>query len=165
MAIERILVPVDFSTVSMQALEYAIDFAQPLDAEIVVLFVVEQFYYATPADLYGPSVNVGMIAEEHQRAGRAQLEQLSKQLAKRKVRARTVMLTGTPYQGIVSAAKRVKADLIVMATHGRTGLTRMLIGSTAERVVRTAACPVLTVHGYRRGRTSGKARKSAKKSR
>src|SRR5215470_13514576 len=162
MAIERILVPVDFSGVSLQALEYAIDFHKPLKAELVILHVIEQFYYATPADLYGPSINVGMLVDEQQRAGREQLARLAKQLTKRRIRCRTLLQTGTPYQAIVAAAKRVKADLIVMATHGRTGLSHILIGSTAERVVRTAPCPVLTMHAYRRGRQTA-ARKAKKR--
>jgi len=148
MALKHILVPIDFSTVSLNALEYAIEFAKPFEAELVVLFAVEPVYYATPADLYGPSANVGMLMEEQQRLGKEQLARLSAQLAKRKVRHRTVMQTGTPHEAITNAAKRVKADLIIMATHGRTGLTRMLIGSTAERVVRTAPVPVLTLHKH-----------------
>ncbi len=157
MAIERILVPVDFSAVSLQALEYAIDFHKPLKAELVILHVIEQFYYATPTDLYGPSINVGMLMEEQQRAAREQLAQLAEQLAKRRVRCRTLLQTGSSYQRIIGVAKRVKADLIVMSTHGRTGLSHILMGSTAERVVRTAPCPVLTLHTYRQARrTAGR---------
>jgi universal stress protein A len=161
MAAKGILVPIDFSTVSLNALEYAIDFAKPFDADLVILFVIEPVYYATPADLYGPSANIGMLMEEQQRLGKEQLARLSAQLTKRKVRHRTVMQTGSAHDAIVGAAKRVKADLIIMATHGRTGLTRMLIGSTAERVVRTSPVPVLTLHKYRHPRR--RAARAAKK--
>ena len=161
MAVKRILVPIDFSTVSLNALEYAIDFAKPFKAELVILFVIEPVYYAAPADLYGPSGNVALLMEEQQRLGREEIARLSKQLHKRKVAHRAVIQTGSAHEAIISAARRVKADLIVMATHGRTGLSRMLIGSTAERVVRTSPCPVLTLHKYRHHRAQRAHRKEA----
>jgi len=147
MAIKRILVPTDFSEGSLQAIEYAIDLAQPTVAELIVLFVVEPVYYATPADLYGASANLAMLLEEQQRIGRAQLARLGKRLAQRRARFRTMIETGTPYQLITDTAAKLKADLIVMATHGRTGLSHVLLGSVTEKVVRTAACPVLTLRG------------------
>jgi nucleotide-binding universal stress UspA family protein len=63
-------------------------------------------------------------------------------------------MTGSPATSIVGAAKKLKADAIVIATHGRTGLKHVLLGSVAERVVRTAQCPVITVRGSAAGRTS-----------
>ncbi len=159
--IKRILVPIDFSDTSLQALDYAIEFGKPFKAEIVVLFVVEPVYYATPADLYGPSANLGMLLDEQRRIGREQLARLGEDLKKRKVDARTVLQTGTPYDVIVNAAKKLKADIIVMATHGRTGFSHMLMGSVAEKVVRTAACPVITVRGSKvRGRKRAPAKKA-----
>lgn len=149
MAIKRILVPTDFSNGSLQALEYAIDLAQSCKAELIVLFVVEPVYYATPADLYGASANLTMLLEEQQRIGREQLARLGKRLSQRRVRFRTLLETGTPHQRITGTAAKLKADLIVMATHGRTGLSHVLLGSVAEKVVRTAACPVLTLRGRR----------------
>jgi nucleotide-binding universal stress UspA family protein len=164
--IKRILVPVDFSKTSLEALDYAIEFGKPFKAEFVVLFVVEPVYYATPADLYGPSANLGMLLDEQRRLGREQLARLGADLAKRKVNARALLQTGTPYEVIVNAAKRLKADLIVMATHGRTGFSHMLMGSVAEKVVRTAACPVITVRGAKaRGRKPAAAKKGRSRKR
>ncbi|MBI4517411.1 MAG: universal stress protein [Deltaproteobacteria bacterium] len=147
--IKRILVPVDFSDTALQALDYAIEFGKPFRPELVVLFVVEPVYYATPADLYGPAANLSMLLDEQRRIGKEQLLRLAAELEKRGVNARTVLQTGTPFQVIVDTAERLKADLIVMATHGRTGLSHVLLGSVAERVVRSAACPVVTVRGYK----------------
>lgn len=149
MLIERILVPVDFSEVSLQALDYACELGAPFGAALVVLYVVEPIYYATPADLYGPSANLGMLLEEQQRSAREQLAALEKSLQNRGVKVLTTLETGTPYQKIVEEADRRNADLIVMATHGRTGLSHLLLGSVAERVVRSARCAVLTVPGYK----------------
>lgn len=160
MILKRILVPVDFSSGSLEALDYAVELAKPFDAELLVLFVVEPVYYATPADLYGPSANLAMLLEEQQRFGREQLAALKARLAKEKIDCATVLQTGSPYQQIADLAKRRRVDLIIMATHGRTGLSHLFMGSVAERVVRSASCPVLTVRGYKsvKKRSVGKRR-------
>ncbi|HVN85310.1 MAG TPA: universal stress protein [Candidatus Binatia bacterium] len=150
--IKRILVPVDFSQTSLQALDYAIEFGKPFKPEIVVVFVVEPIYFTAPTDLYAPAANVGMLIEEQRRIGREQLAGLAADLKKRRVNARTILQTGTAHQVITDTAKRLKADLIIMATHGRTGLSHAFLGSVAERVVRHAQCPVLTVRGTKRRR-------------
>jgi len=148
MAIKRILVPVDFSQDSLNALAYARDFAKNFGAELVVLYVIEPIYYATPADLYATSPNLAMLIDEQRRSGTQQLERIHADLAKHRQAARMLLKTGSPAQVIADSAKRTKADLIIMATHGRTGLAHVLLGSVAERVLRSAPCPVLTVrHG------------------
>lgn len=143
--IKRILVPVDFSAASLKALDYAADFAKPLKAELCVLFVVEPIYYAVP-DLAGAAAGttVGLV-EEQRKAAVKQLERLQGRYARKGQKLRTVLQNGTPYQAIVDTAKSLKANLICMSTHGRTGMTHLLLGSVAERVVRSAACPVLTI--------------------
>jgi len=159
MTIKRILVPVDFSTSALRALDYAVDFAKPLKAELTVLFVIEPIYYAMP-DLAGGPMISGLI-DEQQRSGRVQLTRLQQRYAKRRVKVRALLQTGTPYQAIVDTARRQKADLIVMGTHGRTGMAHLLMGSVAERVVRIAACPVLTLHpGTTRRPTAARRRRS-----
>lgn len=143
--IKRILVPVDFSPASLKALAYAADFAKPLGADLCALFVVEPIYYAVP-DLAGAAAGttVGLL-EEQRRSGTRQLERLQARYAKRRIKLRTLLQTGTPYRAIVDAARSLRANLIVMSTHGRTGMTHLLLGSVAERVVRTSSCPVLTI--------------------
>jgi nucleotide-binding universal stress UspA family protein len=143
--IKRILVPIDFSPASLKALDYAADFAQPLGADLSVLFVIEPIYYAVP-DLAGAAAGTAVgLLEEQRASGKRQLERLQARYAKRRIKLRTLMQTGTPYQTIVDAAKSLKAHLIVMSTHGRTGVSHLLLGSVAERVVRTSPCPVLTI--------------------
>ncbi len=145
MAIKRILVPVDFSRDSLKALAYANDFAKLFGAELSVLYVVEPIYYATPADMYVTTPNLSMLLDEQRRIGEQQLARLGAALKKKGQRARTTLKTGAPAQVIVDTAKTARADLIIMATHGRTGLAHILMGSVAEKVVRSARCPVLTV--------------------
>jgi len=150
MKLKRILVPVDFSEDSLNALDYAREFAKPFKAELAVLFVVEPVYYATPSELYGPTTNLAMLLDEQKRIGLQQLEALAANLKKQRQTVRTLLQTGTPYRVIIDVAKRQGADMIIMATHGRTGLTHVLMGSVAERVVREAGCPVLTVRAAKR---------------
>jgi len=145
MKIKRILVPVDFSKQSLKALDVAVDFAKPLGAELVVLFVIEPIYYAVP-DLAGTAAAaLGGMLEEQRKSAKQQLARLQARYARRRVTLRALLQTGMPYQAIVDTAKGIKAGLIVMSTHGRTGMKHLLLGSVAERVVRTAKCPVLTI--------------------
>jgi nucleotide-binding universal stress UspA family protein len=140
----RLLVPVDFSPASLAALKYAAQLGDPKSAEVIVLFVVEPITVA-PVD-YGYAVaNFGAVFQEQQRGGRLQLERLGRQWRRRLPKLRTLLMTGSAATSIVAAAKKLKVDMIVIATHGRTGLKHLFLGSVAERVVRTATCPVLTV--------------------
>jgi nucleotide-binding universal stress UspA family protein len=149
--IQRILVPVDFSDPSLRALDYAIEFSRRLKSRLIVLHVVEPVYYPMAADMYGVGIDLGNVYEQIERAARTQLSRLAAKLRTRRVEVRTLLSVGTAPQMIAQSAKKLKADLIIMSTHGRTGLSHVLMGSVAERVVRTAACPVLTVPGRRSG--------------
>ena len=164
MRIKRILVPVDFSPNAMRALDYALDFSKEFGAQISVLYVVEPIYYAVP-DFSG-SPAMGQLLTEQMSSARSQLAQLERRYAKRRVKLRAFLQTGTAYEAIGETAKQVKADLIVMATHGRTGVTHLLLGSVAERVVRTAPCPVLTLRpGQPRRRAASRSRGGRPKNR
>jgi len=150
MQIKKVLVPVDFSKDSLRAAEYAKNFAAPFGAQLVLLHVIEPIYYASPADMYAASPNLALLIEEQRKAAQAQLEQLAQKLSGQGAKVQTLLKSGSPPQVLADTAKRIKADLIVMATHGRTGLAHVLLGSVAERVVRLATCPVLTVRRPRR---------------
>lgn len=145
MPIRRILVPIDFSEGSQQALDYAIEFAKPHRAKLTILFVLEPIHFANPGDLYAPSANLGMLITEQRHAARDSLSRLQRDLRKRHVDAATVLKEGLAYDEIVAAAAETRADMIVMATHGRTGVSHLFLGSVAEKVLRHATCPVLTV--------------------
>lgn len=138
-AIERILVPIDFSPPSLRALDEAVEFGRPYEAEIIVLCVLERDYH-TPITLVP---NPRAFLQEQTSEVEARLAQIATRLGQENVKYRTVIEFGVPYQVIVESAKHLKVDLIVMSTHGRTGLAHVLLGSVAERVVQHAACPIL----------------------
>lgn len=170
MKIARILVPVDFSRHSLKALAWAIDFAEPFGAAIDLVHVVEPIAYATPADLYaGMATQLGNLLAEQRRSARQQLDELAAKYAKRGVSLRIHLRDGIAYREIVDAAKQLNADLVVQATHGRTGLSHVLLGSVAERVVRTSECPVLTIRttaaGTKKRPAAAKKKAATKKSR
>ena len=156
MSVKRILVPVDFSPDSLYALTYARDFAQRFGAELLILHVVDQTYLASTPELSLANPGFGKLLEEQWRVANAQTERLGADLKKRRQRFRTLVKRGTPSQVIVDTAKHNRADLIVMATHGHTGLAHMLIGSVAERVVRSAHCAVLTVRNVAKRRAASR---------
>ena len=159
MFVKRIVVPIDFSPDSLNALAYARDVAARFRAELLILHVVDQTYLASTPELSLANPAFGKLLEEQWRIANTQTERLGADLKKQGQRVRTVVKRGTPAHVIIDTAKRSAADLIVMATHGRTGLAHMLIGSVAERVVRGAHCAVLTVRrAATRRRRSSKAR-------
>jgi len=139
----RILWPTDFSPLAKAALPHAVGLARQTEAELVLLHVLPLPGAYAVTDLSG-RLSVSM-----QRAARAaaqrHLRRLEKQLKGPHLRTHTVLTEGVPFHQIIRAAKRLRCDLIVLATHGRTGLVHAIMGSVAENVLRCAPCPVLTV--------------------
>lgn len=160
MKIKKIVVPVDFSKHSLKALDYAVEFAKTFKAELHLLFVIEPVAYATPTDFYaGMASQLSSLITEQRRSAASQLAQLQAKLKKKGVNAKTILRSGIAYQEIVDGAKKLKADLIIHATHGRTGLSHLVMGSVAERVVRSAPCPVLTLRSDLRKKAPTKAKR------
>jgi nucleotide-binding universal stress UspA family protein len=144
MIISRILVPTDFSADADAALQYAIELGKPFGARIRLLHVVEDLMAAGmwsnecyTIDVTGLQINLVKDAEERLSMTRIAAEAASD--------IATDVRTGPAATTIVDAARECQADLIVMGTKGRTGVAHLLMGSVAERVVRLAPCPVLTV--------------------
>jgi universal stress protein A len=133
--IEKILVPVDFSDCSKKALEYAIPFAKQFGAELHLVHVLEPFPAVPEMAPFDPDT----IEDAHR-----DMASLEKAVGK-KVRTTALFRDGTPHREIAEAARELGADLIIISTHGHKGLARMVLGSTAEKVVRYAPCPVLIV--------------------
>jgi len=142
--ISRILVPVDFSPHADRALCYATILAYRLGASVTLLHVVENPIVtgAWGPEVYVPNV-IDLLDELTAAAGR-RLTTLKESAVALGLAADTVVITGRPAQAIVEHA-RGGFDLIVMGTHGRSGLSHVVMGSVAERVVRKAPCPVLTL--------------------
>jgi nucleotide-binding universal stress UspA family protein len=142
----RILVPTDFSGPSDAALRYARTVASRFGATLHLLHVVDDPYrlaYAT--EIYVPELSG--LREDLLADAAARLKTLLEPSDITQLGATVEALIGTPSSTIVEYANTHKIDLIVMGTHGRGGMSHLLLGSVAERVVRTAACPVLTVRG------------------
>jgi nucleotide-binding universal stress UspA family protein len=124
--------------------------AQKLGARLIVAHVVEPLWYPHDWD-YMPLIErkgagsgrIGTAARETE--ARQHLRKFAGEKIDRAVQVTPVVRTGTPWNEIVALAKEIKADLIVIGTHGRTGIKHVVMGSTAERVVRHASCPVLVV--------------------
>ena len=139
--LKRILGAVDFSGPSNQALRYAVRFAQHFGSEITLLHIVQRTFVA-PFPEVPPYLDY--IEADFENAERA-LQTLAAQQTLKSSAIRTVVRTGLAAHEIVEAARDLDSDLIVIATHGYTGWKHLCIGSTAERVVRAAPCPVFAV--------------------
>ena len=140
--IKKVLVPIDFSDISKDALPWAVFLATQFKAEIVLLYVEEKF----PVDyLWGRELLSHTIVPLIKQAG-DDLERLAGELRKTTAASiSAVTRVGKPFQGICQAAETLGADMIVLTTHSHTGLKHAWLGSTAERIVRHAHCPVLVV--------------------
>ncbi len=139
---KHILVPVDFNEPSAGALEAAAVLAAKFDAQLTLLHV-----YADPISSYGYTEGISWPTEAVARAARAELD-----LAVTKVKASCpnvegVLACGDPSRKILEAIEKSGADVVVMGTHGRRGLTRVMLGSVAEKVLRLSRVPVLVVRG------------------
>jgi nucleotide-binding universal stress UspA family protein len=143
--ITRILVPTDFSATADAALAYARTLADVFGASLHLLHVYED-PYASAA--YAPEVYATLPPDFRERALTNVAKQLDERLAeeeRKQFGGTTNLVTGSPAKEIVRFAADQQMDLIVVGTHGRGGIAHLLLGSVAERVVRTAVCPVLTV--------------------
>ncbi|MFQ5410981.1 MAG: universal stress protein [Phycisphaerae bacterium] len=143
--IQRILFPTDFSDLSLHGLRYARSFAEAYSAELHLIHVVDE------ASLYwmamGPnSLPVGPSTEELVEISRKEMESfVGEHLGDLTPPLITEVVMGRPFMEIINYARDTTIDLIVIGTHGRSGLQHALLGSVAEKVVRKAPCPVLTI--------------------
>ena len=144
MKLAKILVPVDFSEQSLKALQYAVCFAEQFGAEITLQHVVQPVVY--PSELGYALDEIPLLSEQAlvKSAGQ-RIAKLAMDAIKPPLKCQTLVSIGNPFHEITSAAQERNVDLIIIATHGYTGIKHVLMGSTAEKVVRHAPCPVLTV--------------------
>jgi nucleotide-binding universal stress UspA family protein len=141
--INRILVPIDFSAHSKNALKYAIPMAEQFGATLHLVYVVEPTIY--PADLGFGQVVMPGVEDELREKGGEELKNLIGEEIGARVKATSAVRTGKPHQEILLEAEEKNIDLIVIATHGHTGVEHILFGSTAARIMRLAKCPVLII--------------------
>jgi universal stress protein A len=141
--LKSILAPLDFSPQSQKALHYALALAEQFGASVTLLYVVEPAVYPTEIG-YVPA-EIDALYRTMDETAREKLAALAEKQVPAQLRGQTLVRVGQPHREITEAAKELAVDLIVIATHGYTGLKHTFLGSTAERVVRHAPCPVLTV--------------------
>ena len=146
---DRVLVPTDGSTASEGAIEHAIDLATQYDATVHALYVVDVGTYSSL------EAGTDMVVDELQAEGTEAVEAVAAQADDAGVVAETAVETGIVHRSIVDYVDGEDIDLVVMGTHGRTGVGRVLLGSVAENVIRTASAPVMTVRSNEAGDDDG----------
>jgi len=145
--VENILVPTDFSEFSRYALNYAIPFAQTFAARIILIHITPENELVSLRQI-SPYLEPGRLEEllrQREVEDRKQLDEFIPPELKKGIKVETIHKVGIPFVEIIRTAKEKGVDLIVMATHGRSGLSHVLFGSVAEKVVRQSTCPVLSI--------------------
>ncbi|MCK5140354.1 MAG: universal stress protein [Thermodesulfovibrionia bacterium] len=143
MKVETIVFPTDFSEGSFHALPYAVDLSKHYNAKLYVLHVIYDFSKATYSHI--PHISADSLYKEMSDWAKEEIESCCVEEIRGLTNVDKVVLKGVPYEEILKFASEKKIDIIVMGTYGRVGFERFIFGSTAERVVRRAPCPVMTV--------------------
>ena len=140
---EKILTAIDFSENSDYAFEYALTLAKQFQAELTIMHVINE-----PVDLRGfyvPHISFEQLEKEIEDGAEKMMAKFCQTKMGDFTGYSTQVVAGIPYEEVLRKAEEIGASLIVLGTHGRTGIDHLIFGSTAERVVRSATCPVLTI--------------------
>jgi len=148
--LRRILVPVDFSKTALRALDVAVPLARDFGARLILVSAIEPNAFATGLDGNVLAVPDAILLDD----AKARLPKIARRFVPSTIPVTCVASYGSPCEIITNTAEAKNVDLIVLTTHGRTALERFLMGSTAERVVRHARCPVFVVRSFDRNRSS-----------
>ena len=141
--LKKVLVPTDFSESARHAFSYGVSFAREFKAELVLLHVVENLTVGYASDLF--PVPMAEVFQEISGYAKAELAKLAEEARQKGVTVSELVAQGKPSAEIIRHAAENAVDMIVLGTHGKGMLDQALFGSTTERVVRRAPCPVLTV--------------------
>ncbi len=139
--LKKILCPIDHSDCSKEALKYAVSFAMKDEAKLYLLHVIDIRSFDESLD----TMTRQMPDDETIKQLKTKLFECVPEEIRNDMQVEALVVQGIPFAEIISIAKKNKVDMIVMGTHGRTGLAHIMIGSVSEKVVRKAHCPVLTV--------------------
>ena len=143
--LSRILVPIDFSETSGAALDYAGFLAKTFGATVELLHVLDPMLHVAAESVISPEGPPVSLMEHGRRIATEELDRFAAGLELQGVATKATLDTGVPWERVVHAAKGV--DLVVMGTHGRTGLSRVFLGSVTDKVVQRSTAPVLTIRG------------------
>jgi nucleotide-binding universal stress UspA family protein len=141
--IKKILIPIDFSDYSKAALKYSSNFAKIFNSELVLIYVVEPVIY--PPDFSMGQLTLPAINLDVDKRASEELEKLANSEIEKTIKVKTLIKPGKPFVEIIDTAREENIDLIIIATHGHSGMEHILFGSTADKVVKKAPCPVLTI--------------------
>jgi nucleotide-binding universal stress UspA family protein len=141
--IKKVLVPIDFSDYSKSSLRYAVSFVKHFNAKLILIYVVEPIIY--PPDFSMGQIAIPTIGLEMDKRAAEELDKLASKEIPANIEVKKKIKTGKPFVEIIETASEEDVDLIIIATHGHTGVEHILFGSTAEKVIRKAPCPVLTL--------------------
>lgn len=145
--IEKILVPIDFSENSAKILDTAIFFAEKFNAKLFVVFVMQTL--DDYSGFFVPHMPIAQFEEEMRQSAEKKMGSFIEENMKKEVLHDATVLNGDIAEELINYAKDKDTDLIIMGTHGYKGLEKVLFGSVADKVVKLAPCPVLTVNPYR----------------
>lgn len=140
---KKILVPIDFSDFSKNAFKYSLSFAKQHNAAITLVYVMEPVFY--PPDLSLGQITLPAVDLDMEGKSREELEKVADLARNEGVSASTIIKMGKPFAEIIDTAREEDSDLIIISTHGHSGMEQILFGSTADKVVRKAPCPVLVI--------------------
>lgn len=141
--IKKVLFSTDFSENSNYASSYAVDLAQKFGARLYILHVIHELIDTT--GFYVPNISLDQLQKDLEKGAEEMMEKFCRERLGDFKEYECINVIGLPHLEILNMAKEKGMDMIVMGTHGRTGIDRVLFGSTAEKVVKKAPCPVLTV--------------------
>jgi nucleotide-binding universal stress UspA family protein len=140
--LQKLLFPTDFSDYSDRARAYVVELSKKFGADVLLVHVMPIPTYAVGYEI---SIDLKTVHDEMSAAAQRRLDERAEALRGEGIKVETLLAVGTPFVEILAAARKNQTDLIVMPTHGYGAIKHLLLGSTAERVVRKAPCPVLTV--------------------
>ena len=141
--IKKILFPTDFSVASDYALSYAVFMVKRFKAELFLIHVVDTSYDIS--GFYIPHISVEKLIQEMEISAEARLKKVGGQIPRSVKISESAVKSGTPYKEIIKFSKNKGIDMIIMGTHGKSGTDHFFFGSTTERVMKQADCPVLTI--------------------
>ena len=143
--LKKIMVPTDGSETSKEAMRYALELAKPFQATITLMMVADDRNLDWMGPAYFPEKMLNEIEKNTIEQAKRALKEFWPTAADSPETIKTLVIKGNPVEEIIDCAKREKIHMIVMGTHGRTGISHMMLGSVAEKIVRLSPCPVLTV--------------------
>ncbi len=146
---KKILFPTDFSDYSKSAQKMVMDWAKAFRAQVYLLHVFELPFYSHTGVSAGVRVDVQQWIQKLRKEEAQRLEQLGRKFGEKGLKARTFFQEGRAALEILKTAEKIQPDLLILGTHGRTGVKHVFLGSVAESVVRRASCPVLTVRSFK----------------